>query len=151
MIPDDFEVPQGLVADGFRLAPLGPQHNEADRAAWMSSIEHIRATPGFQGDWPPPDGMSLEQNLGDLRGHAEDFAARRGFTYTVLDTATGEVIGCVYIYPSELDGYDARVRTWVRADRAELDAPLAAAVAEWMDTAWPFDAVEDRFSGIWAR
>lgn len=143
MIPADFEVPQELAADGFRLAPLGPQHNEADRAAWTSSIEHIRATPGFQGDWPPSEGMSPDQNLADLRAHADDFAARRGFTYTVLEAATDEVIGCVYIYPSELAGYDVRVRSWVRADRARLDAPLAAAVSEWLATAWPFDAVEE--------
>ena len=78
MIPDDFEVPLGLAADRFRLAPLGPPHNEADHAAWMSSIEHIRGTPGFQGDWPPPEGMSLEQNLDDLRRHADDFAAAGG-------------------------------------------------------------------------
>ncbi len=143
MIRDDFEVPQGLAADGFRLEPLGPQHNEADHAAWMSSIEHIRATPGFQRDWPPAQGMTLQQNRDDLRRHADDFAARRGFTYTVLESGTDEVIGCVYIYPSELAGYDVRARSWVRADRAALDAPLAAAVSEWLATAWPFDAVEE--------
>ncbi|MGH9271553.1 MAG: N-acetyltransferase [Ilumatobacteraceae bacterium] len=143
MIPDDFAVPQGLAADGFRLVPLGPQHNVADHSAWTSSIQHIRATPGFQGDWPPPEGMTLEQNLDDLRRHAEDFAARRGFTYTVLEAETDDVIGCVYIYPSRLDGYDARVRSWVGADRAALDAPLAAALSEWLATAWPFDAVEE--------
>jgi hypothetical protein len=38
-------------------------------------------------------------NLRDLERHAQDFAERRGFTYTVLSTSTGEVIGCVYIYP----------------------------------------------------
>ena len=43
--------------------------------------------------------MSLAENLRDLERHAQDFAERRGFTYTVLSTGTGEVIGCVYIYP----------------------------------------------------
>ena len=43
-VPDDFAVPGGLMAGEFRLAPLGPQHNEADYAAWMASIDHIRAT-----------------------------------------------------------------------------------------------------------
>jgi hypothetical protein len=28
-------------------------------------------------------GMTLEANLADLRRHANDFAQRRGFTYTV--------------------------------------------------------------------
>ena len=95
-VPADFAVPDGLVTEDFRLVPLGPQHNEADYAAWTSSIDHIRATPGFAGrSWPHQ--MSLEDNLRDLERHAQDFAGRRGFTYTVLSAGSGEVIGCVYI------------------------------------------------------
>jgi hypothetical protein len=72
-VPDDFVVPRGLVGPGFRLEPLGPQHNEADHDAWMSSIEHIRATPGFSdGEWPPVGGLSLAENLRDLERHADD-------------------------------------------------------------------------------
>lgn len=75
-----------------------PQHNEPDYAAWTASIDHIRVTPGFSGrSWPRE--MSLDDNLRDLERHARDFAGRRGFTYTVLGAGTGDVIGCVYIYP----------------------------------------------------
>jgi hypothetical protein len=97
-VPADFTVSDGLTTGEFRLEPLGPQHNTADYAAWTASIGHIRATPGFAGaSWPHQ--MSPAENLRDLERHAQDFIARRGFTYTVLSTATGEVIGCVYIYP----------------------------------------------------
>ncbi|MFF5211838.1 GNAT family N-acetyltransferase [Streptosporangium sp. NPDC000396] len=138
LVPDDFAVPPDLVTPQFRLEPLGPRHNAADHAAWTSSIEHIRATPGFQDrGWPPSAGMTLEANLADLRRHANDFAQRRGFTYTVLETVGGEVIGCVYIYPSRSDDHDTDVASWVRADRAELDAPLYEAVAAWLSTDWP--------------
>jgi hypothetical protein len=41
-VPEDFAVPDGLIARDFQLTPLGPQHNEADYAAWTSSIHHIR-------------------------------------------------------------------------------------------------------------
>ncbi|MEV4834627.1 N-acetyltransferase [Nonomuraea sp. NPDC049486] len=137
-VPDDFVVPAPPVTPRFRLEPLGPQHNAADHAAWTSSIEHIRATPGFpDGRWPPVEGMSLEANLADLRRHADDFARRRGFTYTVLDT-DGDVIGCVYIYPSTGDAHDADVSSWVRADRADLDVPLYEAVTAWLSAHWPF-------------
>jgi hypothetical protein len=138
LVPDDFVVPAELVTPQFRLEPLGPQHNAADHAAWTSSIEHIRATPGFQDrGWPPADGMDLKANLADLRRHADDFAQRRGFTYTVIENVSGEVIGCVYIYPSRGDDHDTDVRSWVRADRAETDAPLHAAVTTWLSTKWP--------------
>jgi len=56
-LPEDFDPPTSLLTDKFRLEPLGPQHNAADHAAWMSSIEHIHATPGYlDGGWPPARG-----------------------------------------------------------------------------------------------
>jgi hypothetical protein len=139
-VPAGFEPPTSLVTDRFRLEPLGPQHNEADHAAWTSSIDHIRSTPGYpDGDWPPRKGMTFEENLADLRRHADDFARRVGFTFTVLDPAGGDVIGCVYLYPSAPQEWDVTVQSWVRADRAGLDAPLADAVARWLATDWPWE------------
>lgn len=137
-VPAGFEPPTSLVTDSFVLEPLGPQHNESDHAAWTSSIEHIRETPGYpDGDWPPVEGMSLQDNLADLTRHAADFAAGKGFTFTVLDPADGSVIGCVYLYPPERGG-DVVVQSWVRADRADLDTPLADAVATWLAEQWPW-------------
>jgi hypothetical protein len=141
-VPIDFAPPSTLVSDDFRLEPLGPQHNEADHAAWTSSIAHVRSTPGFpDGTWPPPEGMSLERNLDDLRRHAADFEARTGFTYTVLDPVTGDVIGCVYLYPSESPDADVTVQSWVRSSHAELDVPLSDAVAAWLAAEWPWERV----------
>lgn len=142
-VPAGFRPPTTLITDMFRLEPLGPQHNQADYTAWMSSIEHIRSTPGFpDGNWPPPGGMTLENNLADLRRHADDFARGAGFTFTVLDPANNDVIGCVYLYPSASEECDVTVQSWVRADRASLDGPLADAVARWLATDWPWPRVD---------
>lgn len=141
-VPDGFDPPGELELPELHLVPLGPQHNESDHAAWTSSIAHIRSTPGFESrDWPPPEGMSLDANRDDLEGHARDFAERTGFTFTVLRPGTEEVIGCLYIYPAEEGGGAAQVRSWVRADVAELDAPLHAAVSRWLAERWPFERV----------
>jgi hypothetical protein len=123
------------------LRPLGSEHNERDHAAWSSSIDHIRATPGFaERSWPHP--MSLEENLADLEAHARDFAERKGFTYTVLDPATDDVLGCVYVYPDGEGESDALARSWVRASHADLDVPLWQAVSGWLASdAWPFARV----------
>jgi len=143
-VPDGFVVPQGLMAPGFRLEPLGPEHNEADLRAWMSSIDHIRATPGFpDGGWPPVAGLSFAENLRDLQRHADDFERRAGFTYTVLDDED-RVIGCVYIYPLAADARVAHVQSWVSAHRAELDPVVHDTVASWLATEWPFADVRYR-------
>ena len=134
-VPATFEVPDSFDGPGFRLEPLGPEHNERDHEAWMSSIPHIRSTPGFpDGSWPTE--MSLERNHQDLVRHARDFETRRGFTYTILDDQ--EVIGCVYIYPSDRPGHDAEVSSWVRESRAEMDTVVWRALTGWIREAWPF-------------
>lgn len=150
LVPPGFIAPTELVADDFRLEPLGPQHNDSDLAAWSTSMEHIRATPGYpDGSWPPLEGMTPERNLADLTRHAEDFAAAKGFTFTVLESAPEpgvdpspdrglRVIGCVYLYPADTDEHGVSVQSWVRADRADLDVVLADAVEEWLDRDWPW-------------
>jgi hypothetical protein len=142
--------PRRLDGDGFRLEPLGPEHNARDHAAWMSSIDHIRATPGFTpeqwgGDaWP--FAMPLDANLADLVQHADEFERKEAFAYTVLDPATDDVIGCVYVDPDEAGLADAICRCWVRASCVDLDAPLAAALRSWFGGPdWPFTDV--RFPG----
>ena len=129
------------------MEPLGPQHNESDHAAWTSSIDHIRATPGFRdGQWPPVGGLSLAENRRDLKRHSDDFERRVGFTYTVLADG-GQIIGCVYIYPPRSNTGVAEVRSWVSANCAALDLPLHDAVANWLATEWPFTRVRYRAAG----
>lgn len=140
MVSPEFVVPLRLETPQFVLEPLGPEHNYADYAAWSTSIEHIHGTPGWQeSTWPRP--MTLDENRADLERHASDFENRTGFTYTVL-SPQGDVIGCVYIYPSKKEPVDAEVQSWVRASDADLDAPLWRAVSTWLDSQWPFESID---------
>lgn len=135
-VPADFEIPRTFDGPGFRLEPLGPEHNERDHAAWMSSIDHIRSTPGldaWDGQWPIP--MSLDANLADLVRHREEFDAREEFAYSVLDG--DDVIGCLYIDPIKGRPGEAQVVSWVRASRAEMDRVVWSAVSEWLASDWP--------------
>ncbi len=139
-VPDGFVPPRGLVSDRFVLEPLGPEHNESDLAAWSSSIEHIRATPGFEGRKWPERVYSLEENLADLVQHRVDFETGTGFAYTVLAPGSRQVVGCVYLYPPRRPGYDVDVRSWVRQEDAPLDKPLAEAINAWLASEWPWRA-----------
>ena len=139
-VPPEFVVPLRLETPQFVLEPLGPQHNDSDYAAWSTSIEHIHATPGWkESTWP--HSMTLDENRTDLERHAADFAKRIGFTYTVL-SSEGDVIGCVYIYPSKKEAVDAQVLSWVRASDADLDPLLWRAVSTWLDSDWPFETID---------
>jgi RimJ/RimL family protein N-acetyltransferase len=140
-VPPDFDVPLGLETPQFVLEPLGPEHCERDYAAWTSSMDHIRSTPGWsESRWPRE--MTLDENRADLERHANDFRSRTGFTYTVLDPQSSDVIGCVYIYPLPDGEHDARARSWVRASRADLDTPLWRTVQGWLASDWPLGRVE---------
>ncbi len=137
-VPADFAVPTTWKGPGFHLEVLAPMHNERDHEAWMSSIDHIRSTPGM-GDWDWPTPMTLTENLGDMEMHAAEFANRTSFTYSILDG--DDVIGCVYIHPGHDAEDGARVRSWVRASRAEMDAVVWKALSAWLRDAWPFRSV----------
>ena len=140
-VPAGFTPPLPPRTESYWLEPLGAQHNEADFAAWTSSVEHIHATPGFESKrWPHP--MTLAENEADLVMHADHFERRLGFTYTVRSTSDDDVVGCVYIYPSKDSSQDASVRSWVRTSHAHLDAELRRTVNDWLQTEWPFGRVE---------
>jgi Acetyltransferase (GNAT) domain len=137
-VPANFDPPVAFDHEAFRLRPLDETHNELDYAAWSLSVDHIRATPGWErSTWPDPN-MSLEDNRRDLARHARDFRERRGFTYTVLAPGEDQVIGCVYIYPAKGEG--AEVHSWVRAENADLDGLLYQAVRRWLEEAWPLES-----------
>ena len=102
-VPAGFDPPSRLTVGELWLEPLRPEHNELDYAAWTSSIDHIRRSPGYAkgGNWPRE--MSLGENRADLERHARDFLNRAGFTYTVLNPSD-DVVGAVYVYPADDGG-----------------------------------------------
>lgn len=142
LVPAAFEVPAPLHTTLFELEPLGPEHNERDHDAWTSSVDHIRRTPGFAGRQWPGAPTDLQDNCQALLSHSRDAQQRTGFAYAVLEHSTRAYVGCVYFYPPRSPGYDVDVRSWVRADRAELDEPLHDAVLGWLQAAWPWQRLD---------
>src|SRR5947207_7260803 len=107
-VPADFEPPTRLAVGDLQLEPLRPEHNERDYAAWTSSIDQIRRSPGFDEAASWPREMSLAENRADLERHARDFRDRAGFTYTVLGPGD-DVVGCGDVYPTEDRCHDAKI------------------------------------------
>jgi len=136
-VADDFEVPDGLVTQDFRLRMLSVNDVVKDFEAVMASKANLQTLfPG--GDWP--EGLTLEANLVDLGWHQKEFQIRRSFTYTVVSLDGSKVLGCVYIHPTRKPGYDAEITFWAReSDQSDpADRALEQAVRAWIAAEWPF-------------
>jgi hypothetical protein len=131
-LPDDWEPPEGLEHERFRLRMLTIGDVDADYEAILD-----RVTPG--GEHNPPRGLTRERNLADLGWHETEFRMRSSFAYTVVAPDESRVLGCVYVYPGEQA--DAQVSLWVRRDAYELDSELEQAIREWIEREWPFTRV----------
>jgi hypothetical protein len=108
-VPDAFVVPTASDGPGFHLEPLGPRHNERDHEAWMSSLEHIRSSQGWEdADWPTP--ISPEDNLGDLESHARDFRSRVRASRAELDVPLWQALSAwlAEAWPFERPDYAPR-------------------------------------------
>ena len=107
----------------------------------MKDFDAIHARVAPDGSPDPWADTTLEQNLVDLGWHQKEFELRRSFAYTVVRPDESQVIGCVYLLPS--DAADAEVRLWVRREAWDegLDAELERAVRAWVAERWPFERV----------
>lgn len=138
----DFAVPTRVEGNGFTLQPLGPDLVDIDFAAYMSSIEHLQTTFTRSTSWPHKD-VSAADAMRDMETEQARFARRETFAYAVLTPDGSRERGCVYVYPSTVEGFDAVVTLWVT--KAEFDAgfdhELYAWVTAWVKKEWPFARV----------
>ena len=149
-VPKDFEIPAGFETPDFRVRMLAISDVVKDYDAVMTSAEHLQGVFSPNGTWPR--GLTFEQDLIDLGWHQKEFQTRRSFAYTVMSLDEALCLGCLYIYPTTLRGYDAEVYGWIRASHADaLDARFYDALRGWIETRWPFKAVAYPGRGLtWA-
>jgi hypothetical protein len=147
--PSDARVPEALRTDEFLLRPLRATDLQLDYEAVISSRAELLRGSG--GTWPR-EGFMLEEDLADLQRHEQEHRERVAFTYTVMNPAETECLGCLYIGPLErLLGHDggsgeylsdstAYVSFWVRKTRLadRLDRRLLHALIPWFYDEWAF-------------
>ena len=137
-ISENFDVPEKLETNNYRLRMLTINDVIKDYEAVMSSVDHLSRV------WPDsgwPKGLTLERNLIDLGWHQREFLRRSSFAYTMVTLDESKVIGCVYIYPTRKTNYDAEVYLWVRESeiKSGLDTRLFNVIKTWLDDDWPFN------------
>jgi len=141
-VPDSAIIPSGIETEDFRLRILTVNDVVKDYNAVMSSISHLKGVFGPNSSWPAPD-LTLEQDLIDLGWHQKEFQKRSSFAFTMMSLDESRCLGCVYVYPSEKRGYDAKVILWVRQSEvgAGLDEKLYSTVRKWLSEQWWFTSV----------
>lgn len=146
-----FGVPDGLKTDDFILRPIVAGDAEMDYAAVMESREYLRTWE--QSTWPADD-FTVAANREDLEKLERRHANSEAFTYTVMDPAGTECLGCVYIMPTNArmfdgagitpvgdhrwDEYEAAVYFWIRKSRLATgtDRKLLTALRTWLAQEW---------------
>lgn len=139
-VPPDFEIPEKLETDKFRLRMLKVTDVVKDYDAVMTSVEHLQGIFGLRSKWPKKD-LTLEQDLIDLGWHQKEFQTRSSFAYTVMNLDKSQCLGCMYIFHPTKEGFDTEVYMWVRKSAQDLDTLLYEAVRKWISEKWPFKKV----------
>ena len=147
----ELDVPESLTTEEFVLRPIVAADAELDHAAVMESREFLRTWE--QSSWPEDD-FTVAANREDLEKLERRHASHLAFTYTVLDPAGTECLGCVYLMATDArmftgaritpvgdhrwDDYDAAVYFWVRRSRlaAGTDRALLDALRTWLARDW---------------
>lgn len=151
---DKSTIPTGLLTQDFLIRPLLATDVALDYAAVMESREILRRWS--QSSWPADD-FTVAGNLADLQRHEREHIDREAFTFTVMNPAETECLGCIYIDPltarwlanvkvtphgeANWEDYEAVILFWVRQSRlAEaLDRKLLAILRPWFAHEWAFD------------
>ncbi|MGB1252923.1 MAG: N-acetyltransferase [Candidatus Promineifilaceae bacterium] len=151
---EDSTIPDGLVTDDFLIRPLSATDVELDYAAVMESRVFLRKWE--QSSWPE-DTFTLADNLKDLQRHEREHLNGESFTFTVMNPAETECLGCIYIFPrtarwlSKAEAtptgdtvwadYEAVVLFWIRQSRLAdaMDRKLLAVLRPWLRQEWSFD------------
>ncbi len=147
-LPADWQHP--LRADlptGHHLRPISADDTDKDMLAVMGSRDRLWSIYGEAWGWPPAD-MTHEQDRADLQRHADEIERHESFNYALFDAEETELIGCVYIDPTDKPGADADISWWVRDEY--LGSPVQVALDEfvpsWIASRWPLR--RPRFVGV---
>ena len=124
---------------GHHLRPIHPDDTELDMPAVRGSRERLWSIYGEAWGWPP-DGMTPEQDREDLQRHWDEINAHESFNYALFDERETELIGCVYVDPTDRGGADADISWWVRDEHvgSDVESALDELIPRWVAERWPF-------------
>lgn len=146
LVDANFVVPLHYTFGNVRLIKVDPEYAERDHLALMQAKKQIRQDLGTA--WPE-DNLTLAANTASLIRDLQAFNQRTNFTYHLIERATDQVIGCVYISQPGASQYQAALYYWlIPAYYNSTEHPaIRQGLQQWLKTAWPFQAVDFTLNG----
>src|SRR4028119_98035 len=115
-LPVDWHHPLRVeLSTGHHLRPIRASDVDLDMVAVLGSQKRLWSVYGEAWGWPPAT-MTHEQDREDLARHEAEIEAHESFNYALFDAQETQLLGCVYIDPTDTDGADAEVSWWVADD-----------------------------------
>jgi len=139
-LPRDFDPPESVVFEDWRLKLLSMDHTRLDYAAYMANIDHISGTLGPDHmAWPTPD-ITPRLALADLGWCEWMHGNRTCFSYGIFAPDMSRGVGCLYISPSKRDDHDAEICFWFVEDLTAkgIEPRFLSFARAWLNEAWPF-------------
>lgn len=140
-LPADFVHPKQVdLPTGHHLRPIRADDTDLDMVAVMGSRERLWSMYGEAWGWPPAT-MTHEQDREDLQHHADEMERNESFNFALFDADETELLGCVYIEPTDKPGADADISWWVVDSLvgSEVEAALDELVPRWIAEDWPLE------------
>lgn len=146
LVDASFVIPQRHTFGNVQLIKVDPEYAERDHLALMQAKKQIRQDLGTA--WPE-DNLTLAANTASLASDLQAFNQRTNFTYHLIERATDQVIGCVYISQTGASQYQAAMYYWlIPAYYNSTEHPaIRQGLQHWLKTAWPFQAVDFTLNG----
>lgn len=147
-LPADWQHPlREELPTGHHLRPIKADDTDLDMPAVMGSRERLWSIYGEAWGWPPAD-MTAEQDREDLQHHADEMETHESFNYALFDADETQLIGCVYIDPTDKAGADGDISWWVRDEYvgSEVERALDEFVPRWVAERWPLR--QPRYLGV---
>ena len=113
-----------ILGNGFKIRRLTMADAALDHEAVMASREflyHWEQNPPY-----PPEDFSVSDNEGDIRKMYSAHEEGSRYTYTVVNADETQILGCVYLIPSDDPMYStAEVTTWDGTDLSTVDGTVS--------------------------
>lgn len=143
--------PKGTRTEEFLLRPIVASDAALDYEAVMESREFLLRWE--QTGWPEDD-FTIEANRADVARMVQRHRKAESFTYTVMNPAETQCLGCVYVVPSDArlftkaqivavdddrwSNFEAVIHFWIRTSRIadQLDRRLLDTLGRWLEHDW---------------